>query len=47
MSLVRAYTDQDSWINDSNTASNFGLSPILEVWNKYDIIKEKKNGARI
>ena len=47
MSLVRAYTDQDSWINDSNTASNFGLSPILEVWNKYDIINEKKNWARI
>ena len=46
MSIVRAFADQDSWITDSATGANHGLSPILEVWNKYDLSDEKKYWAR-
>tara|TARA_S200002703_G_scaffold75092_1_gene64733 strand:- start:2071 stop:3534 length:1464 start_codon:yes stop_codon:yes gene_type:complete len=47
MSIVRSYADRDTWINESATAANFGLSPVLEVWNRYDNVKEKKELARI
>jgi len=47
MSIVRAYADKDTWITDSAVSANFGLSPILEVWNKYSNEKEKKEYARI
>jgi hypothetical protein len=46
MSIVRAYADKDTWINESSTGANYGASTILEVWNKYSYIYEKKELAR-
>lgn len=46
MSIVRSYIDRDSWITDSATGANYGLSPILEVWNKYNREIERKEWAR-
>lgn len=46
MSIVRAYASQDTWVNESVTGANYGLSPILEVWNKYNHTYERKELAR-
>ena len=46
MSIVRAYADKDTWVNESSTGANYGVSTILEVWNKYSYIYEKKELAR-
>ena len=34
MSYARAFSQKDNWITEYSTTANFGLSPILEVWNK-------------
>jgi len=46
MSKIRSYADQDTWITESSTAANFGLSPIIEIWNKFDYNSNKKELAR-
>ena len=46
MSRARAYVEKDTWITEQSTTSNFGLSPILEVWNKVNPTRNKKEWAR-
>ena len=46
MSIARAYADKDTWITEASVTSNFGQSPILEVWNKINDITKRKEFAR-
>jgi len=46
MSRARAYVEKDTWITEQSTTSNFGLSPILEVWNKVNSTRNTKEWAR-
>ena len=34
MTVARAYADKDTWITEASVTSNFGASPILEIWEK-------------
>ena len=47
MSIARAYADKDTWITEASVTSNFGESPILEVWNNINDITDRKEFARI
>ena len=47
MSFARTYATKDTWFTDASASANFGLSPILEVWGKYNSIRERKENARI
>ena len=47
MSIARAYADKDTWITEASVTSNFGQSPILEVWNKINDITKRKEFARM
>jgi len=46
MSVRRAYADKDTFINEKSLTSNFGASPILEVWNLFDLKINRKEFAR-
>ena len=46
MSRARAYVEKDTWITELSTTSNFGSSPILEVWNKLNPKRSRKEWAR-
>jgi hypothetical protein len=46
MSRARAYVEKDTWITEASVTSNFGLSPILEVWNKINPSTDRKEWAR-
>ena len=42
MSIARAYADKDTWITEASVTSNFGETPILEVWNNiYEVTQLK------
>jgi len=47
MSIARAYADKDTWITEQSVTSNFGETPILEVWNKFNDVTQRKEFARI
>tara|TARA_R110000744_G_scaffold173734_3_gene292466 strand:- start:932 stop:2395 length:1464 start_codon:yes stop_codon:yes gene_type:complete len=47
MSRARGYADRDTWITEASATSNFGLSPILEVWNKINPNTNSKEWARM
>ena len=34
MSYARAFSKIDTWITEYSVTANFGLTPVLEVWNK-------------
>ena len=34
--LARAFAKKDTWITEQSVTSNFGASPILEVWTKFN-----------
>lgn len=46
MSVRRAYANKDSWLNERSLTSNFGSSPILEVWNIFNTAITRKEFAR-
>ena len=46
MSRARGYVEKDTWITEASTTSNFGASPILEVWNKINPTRNTKEWAR-
>ena len=43
MSIARAYADKDTWITEASVTSNFGETPILEVWNNINQLLKEKN----
>ena len=48
MSYARAFSSKDTWITEYSTTANFGLTPVLEVWNKINDRRDKrKEFARI
>lgn len=47
MSIARAYADKDTWITDASVTSNFGETPILEIWNNINEVTQRKEYARI
>jgi len=48
MSYARAFSQKDNWITEYSTTANFGLSPVLEVWNKInDRRDDRKEWARM
>ena len=47
MSIARAYADKDTWITEASVTSNFGETPILEVWNNINEVTQRKEDARI
>ena len=47
MSIARAYADKDTWITEASVTSNFGETPILEVWNNINEVTQRKEYARI
>ena len=48
MSYARAFSSKDTWITEYSTSANFGLSPVLEVWNKInDRRNDRKEWARM
>ena len=47
MSIARAYADKDTWITEASVTSNFGDTPILEVWNNINEVTQRKEFARI
>lgn len=47
MSIARAYADKDTWITEASVTSNFGETPILEVWNNINPVTQRKEYARI
>ena len=47
MSIARAYADKDTWITEASVTSNFGETPILEVWNNINEVTQRKEFARI
>ena len=47
MSIARAYSDKDTWITEASVTSNFGETPILEIWNNIDEVTKRKEYARI
>ena len=47
MSIARAYADKDTWITEASVTSNFGETPILEVWNNINEATQRKEFARI
>jgi len=47
MSHVRIYAEKDTYITEKSLTANNGNNPVLEVWNKYDALKSKKEWARI
>ena len=48
MSYARAFSAKDTWITEYSTTANFGLSPVLEVWNKiYNRRDDRKEWARM
>ena len=32
--FARAFSKKDTWITEQSVTSNFGASPILEIWEK-------------
>ena len=34
MTVARVYADKDTWITEASVTSNFGSSPIIEIWEK-------------
>lgn len=48
MSYARAFSKIDTWITEYSLTANFGLSPVLEVWNKInDRREDRKEWARM
>ena len=48
MSYARAFSAKDTWITEYSTTANFGLSPVLEVWNKINNRRDdRKEWARM
>ena len=48
MSYARAFSKIDTWITEYSVTANFGLTPVLEVWNKInDRRDDRKEWARI
>ena len=48
MSYARAFSKIDTWITEYSTTANFGLTPVLEVWNKVnDRRDDRKEWARM
>ena len=48
MSYARAFSQIDTWITEYSLTSNFGLTPVLEVWNKVNNRREdRKEWARM
>ena len=48
MSYARAFSTKDTWITEYSTTANFGLTPVLEVWNKINDRRDnRKEFARI
>ena len=47
MSIARAYADKDTWITEASVTSNFGETPILEIWNNINEVTQRKEYARI
>ena len=48
MSYARAFSQIDTWITEYSTTANFGLTPVLEVWNKInDRRSDRKEWARM
>ena len=48
MSYARAFSKIDTWITEYSTTANFGLTPVLEVWNKInDRRDDRKEWARM
>jgi len=47
MSVKRAYALQDIWVDEQSLTANLGLSPILQVHNIYNAVKDRKEFARI
>ena len=44
---ARAKSIKDTWITSKSVTSNFGASPILEVWTRWNDDTNKKDMARI
>ena len=44
---ARAKSIKDTWITSKSVTSNFGASPILEVWTRWNDTTNKKDMARI
>ena len=44
---ARAKSIKDTWITSKSVTSNFGASPILEVWTRWNDNTQKKDMARI
>ena len=34
--IARAFATKDTWITEQSVTSNFGASPILETWTKFN-----------
>ena len=48
MSYARAFSSKDTWITEYSTTANFGLTPVLEVWNKINNRRDnRKEWARM
>ena len=47
MTVARVYADRDTWITEASVTSNFGASPILEIWEKVNLLDKRKQFARI
>ena len=48
MSYARAFSQIDTWITEYSLTANFGLTPVLEVWNKInDRRSDRKEWARM
>ena len=48
MSYARAFSQIDTWITEYSLTANFGLTPVLEVWNKVNNRRDdRKEWARM
>ena len=48
MSYARAFSQIDTWITEYSTTANFGLTPVLEVWNRVNNRRDdRKEWARM
>ena len=45
--FARAFSKKDTWITEQSVTSNFGASPILEVWAKWNPYVKVKQRSRI
>ena len=48
MSYARAFSQIDTWITEYSLTANFGLTPVLEVWNRVNNRRDdRKEWARM